>query len=552
MGEKQNQPFQLSFNASLKVDFQGSRVTSDGGLILVRELDERLGLEKLIEEHLSDSRQGLNKQFTLADLLRQSVYSRLAGYEDLNDAERLAADPTFRLISSQRIWDRGAALTSTLHWFETELLTKEENLIGLMALNRETLGQAESLDGSDRVVLDMDSSESPVHGEQEGSAYNGHFESVCYHPLFLFNSHGDCLAAKLRPGNVHSAEDWDELLLPEIERQQAEGKEVAFRADAAFAKPEIYEALEERGVKYAIRIPANENLERDIAELLTRPVGRPSHKPVVRYKGFLYQAASWKTARRVVAKVEFHFGELFPRVGFIVTNLSLPSRAVVRFYNKRGTAEQWIKEGKQATHWTRLSCHRFRANEARLQLSLLAYNLGNLWRRLVLPKRIDAWSLTSLQQRLVKTGGRLVKHARYYWLLLAESHLHAAAVWADAAADLRRCRCRAGSTPIAVAKSGAEGGGSEQCLRNRLRGSKRGSSDGQKRAVGTPAIPLGPALVTNSLHRPENDPTMHTLRFQIGNSGLEVLRRHPGVWGEIKRASDLRKDFRPLVLLRRP
>jgi len=247
VGERQNQPFQLSFNASLKVGFQGSRVTSDGGLILVRELDERLGLEKLIEEHLSDSRQGLNKQFTLTDLLRQSVYSRMAGYEDLNDTLRLAADPTFRLIGSQRIWDRGAALTSTLHWFETELLTKGENLMGLMALNRETLGQTECLDSSDRVVLDMDSSESLVHGEQEGSAYNGHFESVCYHPLFLFNRHGDCLAAKLRPGNVHSAEDWDELLLPEIERQQKLGKDVVFRADAAFTKPEIYEALEKRG-----------------------------------------------------------------------------------------------------------------------------------------------------------------------------------------------------------------------------------------------------------------------------------------------------------------
>ena len=103
--------------------------------------------------------------------------------------------------------------------------------------------------------------------------------------------------------------------------------------------------------------------------------------------------------------------------------MALPSRSVVRFYNKRGTAEQWIKEGKQAAHWTRLSCHRFRANEVRLQLSVLAYNLGNLWRRLVLPARIDAWSLTSLQQRLVKTGGRLVKHARYWWLLLAEGHL---------------------------------------------------------------------------------------------------------------------------------
>jgi len=269
----------------------------------------------------------------------------------------------------------------------------------------------------------MDSTEIPVYGQQENSAYYGHFESTCYHPLLLFNRQGDCLAAKLRPGNVHSADDWEELLLPEIERQRKLGKEVVFRADAAFAKPEIYEALEERGVKYAIRIPANDSLERDIAGLLTRPVGRPSHKPVIWYKSFLYQAMSWKTPRRVVAKVEFHFGELFPRVGFIVTNLEADSRAVVRFYNKRGTAEQWIKEGKQAVKMTRLSCHRFRSNEVRLWLSLIAYNLGNLWRRLVLPKRIEGWSLTSLQQRLVKTGGRLIKHARYYWLVLAESHL---------------------------------------------------------------------------------------------------------------------------------
>jgi len=184
----------------------------------------------------------------------------------------------------------------------------------------------------------MDSTEIPVYGQQEQSAYNGHFESTYYHPLLLFNEEGDSLAAKLRPGNVHSAEDWAELLLPEIERQQELGKEVVFRADAAFAKPEIYEALEQRGVKYAIRLPANDNLQREIEEVLTRPVGRPSHKPIVWYKGFLYQAASWKIARRVVGKVEFHAGELFPRVAFIVTNLETPSRAVVRFYNKRGTA----------------------------------------------------------------------------------------------------------------------------------------------------------------------------------------------------------------------
>jgi hypothetical protein len=258
MGEIENQPFQLSFNSSLKIDFQGSRVTSDSGLILVRELDERLGLGGLIERHLTDSRRGKNIQLPLPDLLRQSLYSRLAGYEDVNDAERLAQDPTFRLIGSAKIWERGAALPSRLHWFETEVLSQDENLEALSRINRELLAKVEAVESRQRVVLDMDSTEIPVYGQQEHSAYNGHFESTCYHPLLLFHGEGDCLAAKLRPGNVHSAEGWEELLLPEIERQQKLGKEVAFRPDAAFAKPEIYEALEERGLKYAIRIPANE------------------------------------------------------------------------------------------------------------------------------------------------------------------------------------------------------------------------------------------------------------------------------------------------------
>ena len=185
-----------------------------------------------------------------------------------------------------------------------------------------------------------------------------------------------------------------------------------------FAKPEIYDALEQRDVDYAIRMPANKSLELKIEDILFRLPGRPSRKPLVRYKSFRYQAKS-TTPRRIVAKVEHHRGAVPPR-RLHRDQHGPPDRSVVRFYNKRGTAEQWIKEGKQATHWTRLSCHRFRANEVRLQLSVLAYNLGNLWRRLVLPPRIKRWSLTSRQQRLVKTGGRLVKHARYFWLMLAE------------------------------------------------------------------------------------------------------------------------------------
>jgi hypothetical protein len=244
-------------------------------------------------------------------------------------------------------------------------------------------------------------SKAAVHGAQEQSPYNGHFESVCYHPLFVFNQQGDCLAAKLRPGNVPSASGWEEVLLPVIERHH--NRE---RADAAFALPAVYAALEQRGGAYAIRLPANQVLERAIEDLLTRPRGRPSHAPLVRYRSFHYQAAPWDRPRRVIAKVEHHLGELFPRVGFIVTTPTGTNRAVVHFYNGRGTAEQWIKEGKAATHWTRLSCHRFRANEVRVLLGVIAYNLGNL------PQAGGRFPQAVRQGRRAGQG-RLSHHGRY-------------------------------------------------------------------------------------------------------------------------------------------
>ena len=178
--------------------------------------------------------------------------------------------------------------------------------------------------------------------------------------------------------------------------------------------------METRHIGYAIRISANDVLQREIAHLLVRPTEWPSRKPIVSYHDFAYQAQSWSTPRRVVAKVEWHQGELFPRVGFIVTNLSCPTKGIVSFYNGRGTAEQWIKEGKYAMNWTRLSCHKFVANQVRLWLFILAYNLGNFVRRLALPGGIKHWSLTSVQTRLIKTGGRLVCHARRLVFQLAE------------------------------------------------------------------------------------------------------------------------------------
>jgi len=208
------------------------------------------------------------------------------------------------------------------------------------------------------VVLDMDSSESPTYGAQEGSAYNGHFGCTCYHPLFVFNQLGDLERCALRSGNVHSAASWREVLEPVVARYRDTVKRCCFRGDAAFANPEIYEFLEAEGMGY----------------LSARRLYR--HQP---------GAASG-----------------------------------VAFDNHRGTCEQYIKEGKGAVKWTRLSCRSFAANAVRLQLHALAYNLGNFKRTLAMPKTAEPWSLTSLREKRIKIGAKVVSHGRYTTFQMAE------------------------------------------------------------------------------------------------------------------------------------
>ncbi len=419
MGEAKNGAKTLHFDGSIKLEFRGAKVTTDAGLLAVRELDEVLGLTDMAAEMLSEARAN-NRRHDLAGLLRQSVYARLAGYEDVNDQEALSRDPAMRAIIGRKALEANAASTATVARFETEILAAEGNLEALDAINGAWVARAVDSTESKQVVLDMDSSESPVHGQQEGSAYNEHFKSVCYHPLFIFNQHGDCEGAALRPGNVHSANGWRKLLEPVVERYKDSDKKVYYRGDAAFASPDIYEYLEEKGILYAIRLKYNTILEEHVRPLLIRPVGRPPKKPRVFYHDFLYRAASWDRSRRVVAKIEWHQLELLPQVGFIVTNLSRNAKNVVRFYNQRGNCERFIKEGKHALSWTRLSCSRFASNQVRLALFVLAYNLANFFQRFALPREVSAWSLRSIQLKLVKIGAKVISHARSTVFQLAE------------------------------------------------------------------------------------------------------------------------------------
>jgi hypothetical protein len=325
-----------------------------------------------------------------------------------------------RTVVGGRARDHTAASTSEIGRFETETLKTRENLNRLMDLSGQWIDRAHQNRKLTRIVLDMDSSVSETYGQQQGSAYNGHFGCTCYHPLFVFNQFGDLERVMLRRGNQHSAKFWRRVLLPVIARYRELKVPKFFRGDAAFASPKLFRLLEAESYWYAIRLKANAVLERNIVRLLKRPVGRPSKKPKVFYHSFRYQAKSWDCTRRVVAKIEWHAGELFPRVGFVVTNLRRSPKRVIKFYNGRGTAEQWIKEGKNALKWTRLSCRRFRDNQARLQLFALAYNLGNFLRQLALPRPVRSWSLTTLREKLIKIGAKVVRHAKAVTFQMAE------------------------------------------------------------------------------------------------------------------------------------
>ncbi|MGE5755048.1 MAG: IS1380 family transposase [Planctomycetaceae bacterium] len=420
MGDCQTEPLRPHFDRRLRLEFHGAKVTSDAGLLAYRELDDALDLTNSAAAELQDTRTGQNSRHGLTALLRQSIFSRLAGYEDLNDAERLRVDPAMRTIVGGRARDHTAASTSEIARYETETLSTRANLNRLMDLSGQWIDHAHRHRKLTKLVLDMDSSVSETYGHQQGSAYNGHFGCTCYHPLFVFNQFGDLERVMLRRGNHHSAKFWRRVLLPVIARYRDLRVPKFFRGDAAFASPELFRLLEAESYWYAIRLKANAVLERQIAHLMRRPVGRPSKKPKVFYHSFRYQAKSWDRARRVVAKIEWHAGELFPRVGFVVTNLRRSPKRVIKFYNGRGTAEQWIKEGKNALNWTRLSCRRFKDNQVRLQLFALTYNLANFLRQLALPRPVRTWTLTTLRERLIKIGAKVVHHAKAVTFQLAE------------------------------------------------------------------------------------------------------------------------------------
>jgi len=419
-GEKERETIRPEFDRSITIDFQGAKITSDTGFLLLREIDERFGILAPIERELEDTRSWVHLSHTQLQMVRQRVYQIAAGYEDCNDADFLRIDPALRLAIGKG--DKDGASQSRLSTLENEVLGTEA---GLQALENSLTRSNDALmrrKKKQRLILDVDSTEDPAHGKQENVAFNGHFGKNCFHPLFAFTSDGDCLRAKLRPGNVHSADGVVDFLDPIVKRYRSRFILFWLRGDAAFAAPGVYEYCEGERVTYFIRLAANAVLNRLIDPHLTRPVGRPPKSGIqIRLVDFRYQAQTWDRERRVVAKIEWHEGELFPRIGFIVTNSKLPAGKVVKVYNGRGDVENRIKEGKNTLRWDKTSCCRFAANEARLLMGVLAYNLLHMLRQFYLLGEKVKRSMEWLIKRLIKVGAKVAYHGRRWYVHVASA-----------------------------------------------------------------------------------------------------------------------------------
>lgn len=478
MGEEQGTLFSPEYNQSVRVEARPEKLTSDAGALLMREVMERLGYSDLIERYLTDPRVPGRVTHPQIDLVRTALLLLAQGWSEQSDAALLRADPALRTAVSSRRGQRplreaagrepdGLCSQPTLSRLHHDLATPQ-NRAGLRRM---------LLDGSERrmesqgqtrlgeVTLDLDSLPYEVHGHQPGSARNGHYQVRCYHPLVMRSEHGDYLDAKLRPGNVHTADGGLEFALPILHRARAWAEQVWLRIDAGFPESGLLDRLEEEGFFYVARLNGNRVLKRMAAPYVTEPPPEGQ----VRTHELIYRAAKWAHPRRVVLVVLERMkeqGELFLDYFFLLTNVSVaevPAGPLLERYRKRGTAEKDFGEWKQALDVSLSSSPRpkdhyrgrevntpytapdsFAANEVRLLLSLIAANLMHAACGLLERAEAVRPSRERFRQLVLKTAARVVLSGRRIIFVIESSR---AAVWRCCAREMNRLYPARGSPP---------------------------------------------------------------------------------------------------------
>jgi hypothetical protein len=412
----------------LEANFDGGRLTSDGGLAWLGEAEATLGLCAAVAAVLPEWRRGPVRH-ALETLVRQRVFQIACGYEDQLDANALRTDPLLKLVCG-RLPESGPDLASQPTFSRLENAVRATTCYRLaLALARVYLHarqQREPTGTPRRILLDFDGTDDPTHGDQEGTAYHGYFGQHMYHPLLVFDGDTDQLVtAVLRPGNAHGSRGAVAVLkrLVRLLRAWWPGVQIELRADSGFAVPALYEYCEHEGIGYTIGLIPNPRLEAIAAPLLAEAQRQQAETGAVKVRlagETRYQAGSWEQARRVVYKAEALADG--PNTRFVVTTRTEDPLALYDFYVDRGEPELWIKDFKRACKGDRLSDHRFVANQFRLVLHAAAYWLLDTLRHWLTRAGLPRLQLDTLRLQLIKIGGRVRELLTRVRLHLASSH----------------------------------------------------------------------------------------------------------------------------------
>jgi len=463
MGEIQNTLISLNFNRSVKVEARRERLTGDAGAVLLRELMGQLSIDEYLTERLEDPRDQQVITHPHVELIRTLLLLMSQGWRDLTDADALRHDPVFRLAVSERRSDAplrtppqkaliadGLASQATLSRL-LQALSSPENLAVLAAAVAETATRRVGATNGgplEHATIDIDSVGMEVHGQQDGSVYNAHFGWRAYHPILASVAEtGDLLAARLREGNVHTADGAPGFILDVIDRVEGSYAEsVSVRIDAGFPNETLLSGLEERDIPYVCRIRRNAVLERMGEPLVVRPPGRPPNEPRTWLHELTYKAGSWSRPRRVVLVVQERPGELFLHTFFLLSSWSteqVPADELLELYRRRGKAEKHFGElvnivnpalsstnrtksiykGKEPQHRAE-PCDPFAVNEVRLLLGALAYNLMHAGRALLETITGSGWSLKRFLQQVLKVPARVLLHGRQITVVINELAAH--------------------------------------------------------------------------------------------------------------------------------
>jgi hypothetical protein len=411
---------QLKSNSKIKINFDGGDLSSDSGLLLIKEFAHKIGFRKQVKRLFKTKDEAIRVHKD-DENLRQMIYQIIAGYFNDNDADELTNEPVLTNILNKNT----LASQPTLSRFYNRM--NNETLLQFDEINKSMRASAYKIKCPKQVLFDLDSTLLNTYGKQEGGGFNYHYSNNGYHPLLCYDGlTGDLLKAQLRNGTDYSCTgivDFMQPLLDEYLKKYPD-TELFLRGDSGFATPDLFRQCETNGVSYAIRLKANNILYKNVKHLCDEIVQATKDNMidyVVRYDDFYYQANSWDYPRRIIVKVEKPYNQLTYQYSFIVTNMDLPPEKLVKYYRNRGNMENFIKESKSGFNFACTSSKSKVVNANRLQLHVLAYNLFNFFKRLVLPKSMKKMQIDTIRLKLLKVASKIVKAARYIYFKLCSS-----------------------------------------------------------------------------------------------------------------------------------